>query len=85
MVGIDPDYAQQDLLEAIESKRYPSWTLYMQIITDEDIYKHFTYNPFDATKVIEGLISFTNNDLTITFSSSSYIAHSFGLYKNFLW
>lgn len=51
MTGVDPDYATRDLFEAIENKNFPSWTLYMQIITTEDIHRHFNYNPFDSSKV----------------------------------
>ncbi|KAJ2803155.1 catalase A [Coemansia guatemalensis] len=49
--GSNPDYATQDLFEAIERGEYPSWTLYFQILTEEQAlnYKH---NVFDVTKVI---------------------------------
>ncbi len=50
MRGIDPDHAQRDLVEAIERKDFPSWTLQIQVMTDEQ-QKNYKYNPFDVTKV----------------------------------
>ena len=52
LIGEDPDYARRDLFDSIENKRFPSWTLYIQVITLEEVHSDFTYNPFDATKVI---------------------------------
>lgn len=48
--GKDPDYAQRDLVEAIERGDYPKWTLMIQVMTDEQAAK-FKWNPFDVTKV----------------------------------
>lgn len=48
--GIDPDYAQRDLVEAIDRKEYPKWALKIQVMTNEEA-KHFKWNPFDVTKV----------------------------------
>ncbi|WBW73606.1 catalase [Schizosaccharomyces osmophilus] len=50
MFGINPEFGRQDLFEAIDRGDYPSWTLYVQIMTPEDAEK-FKYNPFDLTKV----------------------------------
>ncbi len=50
MRGIDPDQAQRDLVEAIERKDFPKWTLQIQVMTDEQT-KNVKYNPFDVTKV----------------------------------
>jgi len=50
MRGIDPDHAQRDLVEAIEKKDFPKWTLQIQVMTDEQA-KNVKYNPFDVTKV----------------------------------
>ncbi|XP_054161362.1 catalase-like [Oppia nitens] len=50
LAGSDPDYAQRDLYTAIEKGQYPSWTLKIQVITD-DMVKDFKFNPFDATKI----------------------------------
>jgi catalase len=49
-LGEEPDYARRDLFDAITNKTYPSWTLKIQVITQEDVEK-FEFNPFDATKV----------------------------------
>ncbi|XP_018320827.1 catalase-like [Agrilus planipennis] len=46
----DPDYAIRDLYNAIASNNYPSWTLYIQVMTDEQA-RNSSFNPFDDTKV----------------------------------
>lgn len=48
--GEQPDYAMADLFNAIATKNYPSWTLYVQVMTDEQA-KNCPFNPFDLTKV----------------------------------
>ncbi|MDT7762404.1 MAG: catalase, partial [Mycobacterium sp.] len=50
LAGIDGDYHQRDLHEAIKAGDYPSWTLKMQIMAFEDA-KSYRFNPFDLTKV----------------------------------
>jgi catalase len=46
----DPDYSIRDLYNAIAQGNYPSWTLYIQVMTFEEAEK-FRWNPFDLTKV----------------------------------
>ena len=48
--GEDPDHSTRDLFESIESGDYPKWTLYVQVMPEEDADKTW-YNPFDLTKV----------------------------------
>jgi len=48
--GKDPDYAQRDLVAAIEKGDFPKWSLKIQVMTDEQAAK-FRWNPFDITKV----------------------------------
>jgi len=48
--GENPDYAIQDLYNAIENGNFPSWTLYVQVMTVQEAEKH-RFNPFDVTKV----------------------------------
>ncbi|MBN1132303.1 MAG: catalase [Bacteroidales bacterium] len=48
--GKDPDYAQRDLVTAIEKGDFPRWALKIQVMTDEQA-KAFRWNPFDITKV----------------------------------
>ncbi|KAG8438327.1 hypothetical protein GDO86_008855 [Hymenochirus boettgeri] len=48
--GADPDYAVRDLTEAIAKGDFPSWTLYIQVMTFEQAEK-LPFNPFDITKV----------------------------------
>jgi catalase len=48
--GTNPDYATQDLFEKIESGNYPSWTVYVQVLSPEEAEK-FRWNIFDLTKI----------------------------------
>lgn len=48
--GIDPDFAQRDLVDAIDRKDFPKWALKIQVMTDAQA-DAFPYNPFDLTKV----------------------------------
>ncbi len=42
--------AQKDLTDSIEERDYPSWTVKIQIMTEEEA-KNQSFNPFDLTKV----------------------------------
>lgn len=48
--GIDREYQGRDLFEAIERGDFPRWTLYVQIMTEEQAKNHYE-NPFDITKI----------------------------------
>lgn len=50
VVGQTRESTQEDLYTAIEKAHYPKWTLYIQVMTDEQA-EQFAYNPFDLTKV----------------------------------
>ena len=50
LTGIDRESHGRDLFEAIARKEYPSWTVKVQIMTEEQA-KTFQWNPFDLTKV----------------------------------
>jgi len=50
MKGKDPDFAQRDLVAAIERKEFPKWHMKIQVMTLEEA-KSYKYNPFDLTKV----------------------------------
>ena len=50
MCGKDPDHATRDLCEAIERGEYPSWTVYAQIMTPEQV-DNYRFDSFDITKV----------------------------------
>ena len=50
MKAKDPDFAQRDLVEAIDRKEFPKWVLKIQVMT-EDQANAFPFNPFDLTKV----------------------------------
>ncbi|MEI8135231.1 MAG: catalase [bacterium] len=50
MRGVDPDYSQRDLVEAIGSGNFPKWAMKIQVMTDEQA-KSFKWNPFDLTKI----------------------------------
>ncbi|XP_053553125.1 catalase [Bombina bombina] len=50
LVVSDPDYGIRDLFQSICKKNFPSWTLYIQVMTFEEAEK-CPFNPFDLTKV----------------------------------
>lgn len=50
LASSNPDYAIQDLYEAIETGDFPSWTLYIQVMTFAQA-EASKENPFDVTKV----------------------------------
>lgn len=50
LCGSDPDYSNRDLYEAIDNGNFPSWTLYIQVMTFEEAEK-YKWNPFDLTKI----------------------------------
>mgnify|MGYP000567730660 CR=1 FL=1 len=50
MAGENPDFAQDDLCNAIENGDFPKWTMYIQMMTEEQA-AEFRWNPFDVTKV----------------------------------
>ncbi|KAJ2806716.1 catalase A [Coemansia helicoidea] len=51
LAGADPDYSTHDLFNAIERGEHPSWTLYFQVLTEEQAL-NYKYNVLDVTKVI---------------------------------
>lgn len=50
LAGKNPDYATQDLFEAIEKGDYPSWDVFIQVMDPKDA-KNYRWNIFDVTKV----------------------------------
>jgi catalase len=48
--GMDREYHGRDLYDAIERGDFPKWTMYVQIMTEEQAKKHYE-NPFDITKI----------------------------------
>ncbi len=50
MKGKDPDFAQRDLVEAIDKKDFPKWAVKIQVMTQEQA-KIFPFNPCDLNKV----------------------------------
>lgn len=50
LAGSDPDYATRDLFNAIEKGNFPSWTVYVQIMSAKDA-ATYRWNPLDVTKV----------------------------------
>jgi catalase len=47
--GADPEHHQKDLLNAIDSGDFPSWTLSVQIMPEDEALD-YRFNPFDLTK-----------------------------------
>ncbi|MGL4602847.1 MAG: catalase [Iodobacter sp.] len=50
LVGKDRESHQRDLLESIDNKDFPKWTLFIQIMPESEA-ATVSYNPFDLTKV----------------------------------
>lgn len=50
LVGKDRESHQRDLLESIDNKDFPKWTLFIQIMPESEA-ATVPYNPFDLTKV----------------------------------
>ena len=50
IIGMDRESHQRDLFEAIEEGDFPKWTLYVQIMPEEEA-DTVPYHPFDLTKV----------------------------------
>jgi catalase len=48
--GRDPSHIHKDLYDAIARKAYPSWTLKVQVMPENDAAR-YRFNPFDLTKV----------------------------------
>ena len=51
LAGENPDYATDDLFQAIERGDYPAWDVQVQVMTPEQA-KDYKFNPFDMTKVL---------------------------------
>lgn len=50
LTAIDPDYSTRDLYNAIARGDFPSWDMYIQVMSYKEAEK-FKFNPFDVTKV----------------------------------
>ena len=50
LIGKDRESHQRDLYEAIERGDFPKWTMYVQVMPEQDAEK-VPYHPFDLTKV----------------------------------
>ncbi len=50
IVSTDRESHQRDLYESIEKKDYPRWTMYIQVMQEEEALK-VPFNPFDVTRV----------------------------------
>ena len=50
VVGKDRESHQRDLYEAIEKGKNPKWTMFIQVMTEEQA-NAMPYNPFDLTKM----------------------------------
>lgn len=49
LTGTNPEYKTQDLYDAIARGDFPSWTMYLQVMTLEQA-KKYPRNPFDITR-----------------------------------
>nr|XP_049702734.1 catalase-like [Helicoverpa armigera] len=51
IAGLDPDYANRDLYNAIDTRNFPSWTVSIQVLSVSDV-KHADFDVFDVTRVL---------------------------------
>ena len=50
LAGENPDYATEDLFDAIKEENFPKWKMYVQIMPEKEA-EDYHVNPFDVTKV----------------------------------
>lgn len=50
MAGKNPDFCTEDLFNSIERGDYPSWTVYIQTMTEDEA-QHLPFSVFDLTKI----------------------------------
>ena len=50
LVGSDRESSQRDLLQAIDKGEFPKWTMFVQIMPEQDA-QTYRFHPFDLTKV----------------------------------
>lgn len=50
IIAQDRESHQRDLFESIEKGDYPRWTMFIQVMTEEEA-RSFRWNPFDLTKI----------------------------------
>lgn len=50
LAGSDADYSNRKLYNTISNGKYPSWTMYIQVMTFDQAEKS-SFNPFDLTKI----------------------------------
>lgn len=50
IAGMDREFHGNDLFESIEQGDFPKWTMYVQIMTEDQAKNHYE-NPFDITKI----------------------------------
>ncbi len=60
----NPDFATQDLFEAIQNKECPGWIVYAQVLTPAQAEK-FKYNVLDLTKFVSKLLCHLQGMLTV--------------------
>ncbi|KAJ8723480.1 hypothetical protein PYW08_003392 [Mythimna loreyi] len=56
--GMDPDYFNRDLYNAIDEGNFPAWKLEMDMMTPHDI-QNVDYDPFDVTRLWKNGTFFT--------------------------
>lgn len=54
LASADPDYAIRDLYNSIGGGDYPSWTVYVQVMSVDEA-ESMAFNPFDVTKVQDAI------------------------------
>lgn len=73
LAGANPDYSTRDLYDAIARGDFPSWTLYVQLLTIDEA-KNFKVNPFDDTKIWDGVPLKKVGRFVLNKNASNYFA-----------
>ncbi|KAJ3542899.1 hypothetical protein NM688_g5925 [Phlebia brevispora] len=75
MAGTNPDFATQDLYDAIANGTYPGWTVYAQVLTPEQA-ESFKYNVLDLTKDwgFDDVTPVKIGEFYLTMNSDNYFA-----------
>uniref|UniRef100_A0A915JPD3 Catalase core domain-containing protein n=1 Tax=Romanomermis culicivorax TaxID=13658 RepID=A0A915JPD3_ROMCU len=85
LLSEDPDYSTRDLYNAIESGNFPSWNVFIQVMTFDQAEK-FEFNPFDLTKVsliAMQVLGFLGQVPTLVASSASHDENFLPGYPNY--
>lgn len=72
--GENPDFATQDLFDAIANETYPGWTVYARVMSPEQA-ENYTYNVLDLTKDWDDTVPYVEiGKMYLTQNPTNYFA-----------